>query len=90
MAKKSFTADNTAAAAELFFPQAAAEHKKSGTVKAPEGYRVDYGIVETKSRRVQLLMQPSLHTRLKEAAAAQGVSFNDYVHKALEKALEQE
>jgi len=90
MAKKSFNSD-TAAAAELFFPQApAADRKKPGTVTAPEGYRVDYGIVETKSRRVQLLMQPSLHTRLKEAAAAQGISFNDYVHKALEKALEQE
>ena len=88
MAKKSFNTD--AAAAELFFPQAAADRKRTGTITPPEGYRLDYGIVETKSRRVQLLMQPSLHNRLKEAAAAQGMSFNEFVHKILEKAMEEE
>ena len=86
--KKSFSGNAPAAAAFITTP--AEKPKTPGTVAAPDGYRVDYGIVETKSRRVKLLMQPSLHTRLKEAAAEQGVSFNDYVHKALERALEQE
>lgn len=80
MAKKSFSASMPA---EMFISQ------ERGTVTAPEGYKVNREVVETKSRRVQLLMQPSLHTRLKERAQEQGLSFNDFVHKALEKAVEE-
>lgn len=39
--------------------------------------------VEVKSKRVQLLMQPSLHARLKEAAAERGRSLNDLIHTVL-------
>ena len=39
---------------------------------------------ETKSKRVQLLMQPSLHREIEKAAKKAGTSFNNYVHKALE------
>ena len=39
--------------------------------------------VETKSRRVQLLMQPSLHEKLKAAAAERGQSLNDLIHTVL-------
>lgn len=61
--------------------------EQQGTVAPPAGYRTNYAFIETKSRRVQLLMQPSLHAKLKEAAAAHGLSFNDYVHKTLEQAI---
>lgn len=88
MAKKSFK-DNSETAA-LFISEPAAAQPTTGTITAPQGYKVNHAVIETKSKRVQLLMQPSLHTRLKEAAAAQGISFNDYVHKALERAVEQE
>ena len=39
---------------------------------------------EAKSKRVNLLMQPSLHEKIKEAAKKEGLSFNEYVHKTLE------
>lgn len=40
--------------------------------------------IETRSMRVQLLMQPSLHARLKETARAQDVSLNDLIHQVME------
>lgn len=39
---------------------------------------------EPKSRRVQLLMQPSLHEAIKKKAEERGFSFNDYVHRILD------
>lgn len=39
--------------------------------------------VETKSKRVQLLMQPSLHQKLKALAVSEGQSFNELVHSIL-------
>lgn len=46
--------------------------------------------IETKSKRVQLLMQPTLHTQLGRLAKRKKVSFNELVHKALEKYAEEE
>lgn len=40
--------------------------------------------VETKSRRVQLLVKPSLHARLRARATAQDMSLNDLIHTILE------
>jgi predicted DNA binding CopG/RHH family protein len=44
--------------------------------------------IETKSRRIQLLMQPSLHDKLKNIAAQKGTSLNDLIHTLLEKATQ--
>jgi hypothetical protein len=41
--------------------------------------------IETKSRRVQLLLQPTLHKRLTVMAKSERKSFNEYVHSILEK-----
>lgn len=60
---------------------------KVKTTDAPEGYKANPAFVETKSRRLQLLMQPSLHDRIKARAAAEGLSVNEYIHKALEEAV---
>lgn len=71
-------------------PSKASSTNKAPKVKAnaaPEGYKVNPAFVETKSRRLQLLMQPSLHDRIKARAAAEGLSVNEYIHKALEEAL---
>lgn len=46
--------------------------------------------IETKSKRLQLLMQPSLHTRLKRLADDKGVSLNELIHSALETYAEEE
>lgn len=87
-------AEDTAASRK---PAKKAEGKKSNpetsapahvkTTDAPEGYKANPLFVETKSRRLQLLVQPSIHEALKEAAKAEGRSLNDYVHVILEKAV---
>lgn len=87
MAKKSFS-ENTPA--EMFITQPTATRHKSGTVTPPPGFRVDYGIIETKSRRVQLLMQPSLYEKLKALAENQGMSVNNFIHQLLESAINEE
>lgn len=39
--------------------------------------------VETKSKRVQMLMQPSLYNSIKEKAEKEGVSVNEMMHEIL-------
>ena len=52
--------------------------------QAPEGYKLNPLYIETKSRRLQLLMQPSLHAKLKDMAKEKGMSVNELIHTALE------
>lgn len=54
---------------------------------APEGYKVNPLYVEKKSRRLQLLLQPSLYRKLKRRADSEGESINNLVHLILEEAL---
>ena len=86
MAKKSFNATTPAAAAFISTP--ATEPAAAGS--APAGYKLDPRYIETKSRRVQLLMQPSLYAKLKAGAVAQGLSVNEFIHKKLEEAVQGE
>lgn len=58
--------------------------------EAPEGYKVNPEFIEVKSRRVQLVLQPSLYDRVKARAKASGVSVNEYVHSVLEEATREE
>ena len=53
--------------------------------KDPAGYRVQY--VETKTKRLQLVLQPSLYKKLKENAKKSGLSVNEYVHRVLRAAM---
>ncbi|NCD12089.1 MAG: hypothetical protein EOL93_06020 [Epsilonproteobacteria bacterium] len=46
--------------------------------------------VETKSKRLQVLMQPSLHARLKKIAYEKGLSFNELLHSTLEAYADEE
>ena len=46
--------------------------------------------IETKSRRLQLLVQPSLHKKLKLHSTTLGISVNELVHSVLENYLERE
>lgn len=89
MAKKSFK-DNPAlqfisAADEQEGPQATPT-----TAKAPAGYKVNPLYVETKSRRLQLVLQPSLFERVKARATASGLSVNEYIHQLLDEATREE
>ena len=57
-------------------------------IEIPDGYElVPYN--ETKTRRVQLVMKPSLHEKVKKAAYEANLSFNDYVHRVLELAVDE-
>lgn len=58
--------------------------------KAPEGYKLNPLYIETKSKRLQLLIQPSLHEKLKRKAQADGTSVNDLVNSILQDALAEE
>ena len=58
--------------------------------KAPEGYKLNPLYIETKSERLQLLIQPSLKAKLKERAKAEGTSVNDLVSCILQEALAEE
>jgi len=40
--------------------------------------------IETKSRRLQLLFQPSLYNKLKAIAQSRGISLNDLIQTTLE------
>lgn len=59
-----------------------------GRVKAPSGYKLSPEFIEVKSRRVQLVLQPSLYERLKAQSEKQGISVNELAHIAFEHYLE--
>ena len=56
--------------------------------KPPEGYKLNPLYVETRSKRVQLLLQPSTVQALKDLAKAQGESMNELANKAILEYLE--
>ena len=56
----------------------------------PEGFKPNPLYIEKKTRRLQMLMQPSLHAKVKEAADEAGLSVNDYIHRVLEEKLKGE
>lgn len=58
--------------------------------KPPKGFKVNPLYVETKSKRLQLVVQPSLYERIKAASDAAGLSVNEFCHRVLDKATEEE
>lgn len=66
-----------------FITQQPEELTRPKAAEAPEGYKVNPAYIETKSRRVQLLMQPSLYAQIKELASGAGCSVNDFIHNIL-------
>lgn len=58
--------------------------------KAPNGYKPNPAYIEVKSKRVQLLMQPSLHSKVKALADQAGLSINEYIHQTLEEKVKGE
>ena len=61
-----------------------------GKEKPPEGYKLNPMYIEVKSKRVQLVLQPSLYTKVKAAADAAGISFNEFCHSLLEEATRED
>lgn len=56
----------------------------------PKGYRSNPACVEIKSRRVQMIMQPSLYKRIKQASEQAGLSFNEFCCRVLEQSMQNE
>jgi len=97
--KKSFTAQQNPAMAFISTPAPETakpmkplyvkEEAHAKTTDAPAGYKVNPLYVETKSRRLQLLVQPSLYEAIKAKAATEGISVNELVHTILEAAIKE-
>ena len=63
--------------------QAAPETKRAAT----SGARTTPPRKEYKSRRLQLLIQPSLYEEIRDRAEAEGLSVNEEIHNLLRQAL---
>lgn len=50
----------------------------------PKGYKLNPMYIETKSRRLQLLIKPSTYEKIKAIAAANGISVNEQINLILE------
>ena len=85
MAKKDFS--SIATPALQFISNQDTEQPKKEKDTAPEGYKVNPAYIEKKSRRLQLLMQPSLYNLLKTRAVEEGTSVNNLIHELLEEAV---
>lgn len=54
----------------------------------PPGYKLNPLYVETKSKRIQMLIQPSLYKRIQKNAKKKRLSVNAMMHTLLENALD--
>ena len=55
----------------------------------PEGYKLEK-ITEKRTKRIQLVIEPSLYDKLRSAAARSGVSVNEYAIQALNEKIKGE
>lgn len=86
MAKKTLNLDNPAMQfiSNPITTERAEAPKDTNTERTPVGYKANPLYVEKRSKRVQLLMQPSLHEKVKTKAEQSGCSINDLIHNLLE------
>ncbi len=95
MASKKTFRDQIENPAELFISKpeekpAETDRVQGTPAKAPAGYKPNYLYIETRSKRLQLLVQPSLLEKLRAKAQSEGRSVNDVVHLILEDAFREE
>lgn len=67
-----------------------ARRKRQKKSKATVEYKLDPRYVEKRTRRLQLVLQPSLYDRVRKRAAADGVSVNDLIHSILDREITKE
>lgn len=85
--KKSFKAELNPAMQFISTPTEDEREVTTATDPAPEGYKVNPLYIEKRSKRLQLLVQPSLYDKIKAQADAEGCSVNDFIHRVLEDAV---
>lgn len=97
--RKSFTGEDSPA--RQFFSGAIAEpeaEQESGSAPSatmgtgaqegvPAGYKRNPEYIECRTKRVQLVIQPSLYEAAKAVAAEAGVSMNEFFNRAVAKAV---
>lgn len=57
------------------------------TPEPKEGYKINPLYIETKTRRLQLILKPSVYEKVKANAVANKLSVNEYIHQILENAV---
>lgn len=67
-----------------------ARRKRQKKSKSTVEYKLDPRYVEKRTRRLQLVLQPSLYDRVRKRAAADGVSVNDLIHSILDREITKE
>lgn len=89
--RKTFKDNLSPAMQFISTPEPEETDPQTGTIEAPpEGHKVNPIYVETRSKRLQLLVQPSLHAKIKQKADREGVSMNELIHTILEEATKEE
>ena len=58
--------------------------------EAPEGYKINPEYIEVKSKRAQLLLQPSTVDAIKALAKKKGLSMNEAINEAIQAYLQKE
>ena len=53
-----------------------------------EGYKLNPLYIKTKTRRLQLIVKPSVYEKIKAKSMKQKLSVNEYIHQLLEKDIE--
>lgn len=86
MAKKSFTNNLNPAMSFISSPV----EEQPTLAKPPEGYKLNPLYLEKKSRRLQLLVQPSLFNKIKARADREEKSMNELIHFILEDATRED
>lgn len=67
------------------------EEPSKAREETPEGYRKNPAYIEKRTRRVQLVFQPSLYEKVEQKYKALGYrSCNDYIHSILEAEISKE
>ena len=84
MSKKNFKSELNPALQFISSPAKKENQERDKQNYAPEKQSQLY--IETKSKRLQLLIKPSLHSELKAMAARKETSLNDLIHTILEQA----
>lgn len=70
--------------------QGQSNHEEAKPGNPPAGYKLDPKYIEVRSKRVQLVIQPSLYEEIKKAARKDKVSVNEYCHRVLSAAVGKE
>ena len=75
-----------------FIASAKIQHKDETVRETPQeeegtAVRREYKMVEKKTKRRQLVLQPSLDAWVEEEAKKKGLSVNGYIHKLLEEKM---